>query len=41
MQKHAQLGQFAMVDQVHGATGAALGSRYYPRVVSACLWMGK
>jgi hypothetical protein len=41
MQKRAPLGQFAMVDQVHSATGHALGSRYYPRIVSACLWMEK
>jgi hypothetical protein len=30
-----------MVDQVHSATGVALGSRYYPRVISAGLWMEK
>lgn len=39
MQRSAPLGRFAMVDQVHSATGADLGSRYYPRVVTACLWL--
>lgn len=38
-QQSHPLGRFAMVDQVHSATGADLGSRYYPRVVTACLWL--
>jgi len=37
-QSHA-LGRFAMVDQFHSATGADLGSRYYPRGVTSCLWL--
>jgi xylan 1,4-beta-xylosidase len=39
MQQAAPLGRFAMVDQVHAQTGEPLGSRYYPRVVTACLWL--
>ncbi len=39
MQQSAPLGRYAMVDQVHSGTGEALGSRYYPRVVTACLWL--
>jgi hypothetical protein len=38
-QQSRPLGRYAMVDQVHSATGADLGSRYYPRVVTACLWL--
>jgi hypothetical protein len=38
-QQSTPLGRFAMVDQVHSETGADLGSRYYPRVVTACLWL--
>lgn len=40
MQRSEPLGKFAMVDQVHSATGVSLGSRYYPRIVTACLWLG-
>ncbi len=39
MQQSEPLGRHAMVDQVHSTTGMALGSRYYPRIVTACLWM--
>lgn len=39
LQQSAPLGRHAMVDQVHSQTGEALGSRYYPRVVTACLWL--
>ena len=39
LQQLAPLGQFAMVDQVHSETGVALGSRYYPRIVTSCLWL--
>ncbi len=39
MQRSTPLGRFAMVDQVHSTTGTDLGSRYYPRIVTACLWM--
>lgn len=38
-QQSPPLGRFAMVDQVHSTTGADLGSRYYPRIVTACLWL--
>ena len=38
-QQSAPLGRFAMVDQFHSATGADLGSRYYPRGVTAFLWL--
>lgn len=39
MQQSEPLGKYAMVDQVHSATGVSLGSRYYPRIVTACLWL--
>ncbi|MFA6960414.1 MAG: glycoside hydrolase family 52 protein [Opitutaceae bacterium] len=39
MQQSATLGRHAMVDQFHSGTGKDLGSRYYPRVVTACLWL--
>lgn len=39
MQRSEPLGRFAMVDQVHSTTGVSLGSRYYPRIVTACLWL--
>lgn len=39
MQQSSPLGRFAMVDQVHSTTGEPLGSRYYPRVVTSCLWL--
>ena len=38
-QQSAPLGRFAMVDQVRSTDGADLGSRYYPRVVTSCLWL--
>ncbi len=39
MQQSEPLGRYAMVDQVHSATGVSIGSRYYPRIVTACLWL--
>ncbi len=39
MQQSEPLGKYAMVDQVHSTTGVSLGSRYYPRIVTACLWL--
>lgn len=39
MQQSPPLGRHAMVDQVHSRSGEALGSRYYPRIVTACLWL--
>ncbi len=39
MQQSESLGKYAMVDQVHSTTGVSLGSRYYPRIVTACLWL--
>lgn len=30
---------YAMCDQIHCETGVAIGSRYYPRIVTACLWL--
>ena len=41
MQQSEPLGRFAMVDQVHSTTGVALGSRYYPRIVTAWLWLNE
>ena len=38
-QQSETLGRFAMVDQVRSTDGRDLGSRYYPRVVTACLWL--
>ena len=38
-QRSEPLGRFAMVDQVRSHDGADLGSRYYPRIVTACLWL--
>ena len=38
-QRSAPLGRFAMVDQVRSTDGGDLGSRYYPRVVTAALWL--
>ena len=32
-------GAFAFTDQVHSDTGVARGSRYYPRGVTAILWL--
>jgi hypothetical protein len=40
-QQSSRIGRFALVDQFDAATGADLGSRYYPRGVTACLWMGE
>lgn len=31
--------RWAMCDQIHSETGVALGSKYYPRGVTAILWM--
>jgi hypothetical protein len=39
VQQSAAIGQFAMVDQVHSSKAIAIGSRYYPRCVTTCLWM--
>ncbi len=39
MQQRLPIARFAFVDQVHSATGADLGSRYYPRGVTASLWL--
>lgn len=39
MQQSEPLGKYAMVDQVHSSTGVSLGSRYYPRIVTSCLWL--
>jgi hypothetical protein len=33
------LGRNALVDQFHSSTGDDLGSRFYPRGVTACLWL--
>lgn len=38
-QQSNPLGRFAMVDQVRSTDGGDLGSRYYPRIVTACLWL--
>jgi hypothetical protein len=38
-QQREPLGRFAMADQVRSHDGRDLGSRYYPRVVTACLWL--
>ena len=38
-QKQPGCGAFAMCDQIHSATGAAIGSRYYPRGVTTILWL--
>jgi xylan 1,4-beta-xylosidase len=38
-QRSAACGRFAMVDQVRSTDGGDLGSRYYPRVVTSCLWL--
>ncbi|HEY8965720.1 MAG TPA: glycoside hydrolase family 52 protein [Candidatus Methylacidiphilales bacterium] len=32
-------GAFAMCDQIESDTGRAVGSRYYPRIVTAILWL--
>ena len=32
-------GAFAMCDQIESDTGIAIGSRYYPRIVTAILWL--
>ncbi len=41
MQQSEPLGRYAMVDQVDSSTGVSLGSRYYPRIVTACLWLDR
>lgn len=38
VQQSPPVGRFACVDQFNSETGADLGSRYYPRAVTACLW---
>jgi hypothetical protein len=38
-QKGFPLGRNALVDQFHSSTGVDLGSRFYPRGVTACLWL--
>lgn len=38
-QRGPLLGAHALVDQYHCATGRPLGSLYYPRGVTACLWL--
>lgn len=38
-QQSERLGRFAMVDQVRSTDGRDLGSRYYPRGVTAYLWL--
>jgi hypothetical protein len=38
-QQSEPLGRFAMVDQVRSTDGRDLGSRYYPRIVTAYLWL--
>ena len=38
-QRQPGCGAFAMCDQIHSATGAALGSKYYPRGVTTLLWL--
>ena len=32
---------WAMCDQIHSSTGVAMGSKYYPRGVTACLWLNE
>jgi len=32
---------WAMCDQIHSETGVAIGSKYYPRGVTAFLWLGE
>ncbi|MGE9289640.1 MAG: glycoside hydrolase family 52 protein, partial [Puniceicoccales bacterium] len=39
MQQTAEIGQYAMVDQVNVTETLSLGSRYYPRIVTNCLWL--
>lgn len=38
-QRRPGCGAFAMCDQIHSDTGVTCGSRYYPRGVSAILWL--
>jgi hypothetical protein len=38
-QQSAPCGRSAMVDQVRSTDGGDIGSRYYPRIVTACLWL--
>lgn len=38
-QRQPGCGAFAMCDQIHSETGVTVGSRYYPRGVTAILWM--
>jgi len=38
-QRRPGCGQHAMCDQIHSETGAACGSRYYPRGVTTFLWL--
>ena len=38
-QQNPGCGAMAMCDQIQSETGIALGSKYYPRVVTAILWM--
>lgn len=38
-QRQPGCGAFAMCDQIHSHTGATCGSRYYPRGVTAILWL--
>ncbi|MBC2601733.1 glycoside hydrolase family 52 protein [Puniceicoccus vermicola] len=39
MQQTAVIGQYAMVDQVNVTDVVSMGSRYYPRIVTSCLWL--
>jgi xylan 1,4-beta-xylosidase len=38
-QRRPGCGAFAMCDQIHSETGVTVGSRYYPRGVTAITWM--
>lgn len=38
-QRRPGCGRYAMCDQIRSDTGGACGSRYYPRGVTAILWL--
>ena len=40
-QRQAGCGAFAMCDQIRSDSGITCGSRYYPRGVTAVLWMNE
>jgi hypothetical protein len=40
-QQNPGCGAMAMCDQIQSQTGVAIGSKYYPRIVTAILWMSE